>query len=197
MTAPPTRGQVAQPAQSIDPTESNKVGRIDTTPLLSLSRSRRTFSEGGRIPKSDGRSQLFQVPYPLARDMICRFSMARRMLFLLRVTDNKDKWWNMTTLTIKLPTDPIATPCKLCGRGTPATSGPNLYLSDDRELVCQECGRKHAPALAALLELAHVAQRVGRINRHTLVPAFHELLELARAAENYSDTSVQVLSRAS
>jgi hypothetical protein len=103
----------------------------------------------------------------------------------------------MTLLTIKLPTDQAATPCKLCGRGTFPAAGPNLCLSDEREVVCQECGRKHAPALAALLDLARVAQRVGRINRHTLVPSFHELLELARAAEDYSHSSVQSFRRAS
>jgi hypothetical protein len=55
--------------------------------------------------------------------------------------------------------------------------------------VCSECGKKHAPTLAALVDLAGVAERVGRIGRHTLVPPLGALLELARAAENYSTNS--------
>ena len=51
-----------------------------------------------------------------------------------------------------------------------------------------KCGRKHAPSLVALLDLAHVAERVGRIGRHTLVPPLDALLALARAAEEYTHT---------
>jgi hypothetical protein len=54
--------------------------------------------------------------------------------------------------------------------------------------VCRDCGKSHAPALAALLDLAHVADRVGRIGRHMLVPPLDALLDLARAAENYNDS---------
>ena len=39
----------------------------------------------------------------------------------------------------------------------------------------------------ALLDLACVAERVGRIGRHTLVPSMAVLLELARAAETYAE----------
>jgi len=53
-------------------------------------------------------------------------------------------------------------------------------------VVCRSCGKKHAPSLAALLDLERVAQRVGRIRRHTLVPPFEALLDLARAAEVYT-----------
>jgi hypothetical protein len=41
------------------------------------------------------------------------------------------------------------------------------------------------------VELAHVADRVGRIGRHTLVPPLDALLDLARAAENYNDCRVK------
>jgi hypothetical protein len=57
---------------------------------------------------------------------------------------------------------------------------------EDFSPVCHDCARQHAPALAALLELARVAERVGHIGRHTLVPPLGTLLDLARAAENYT-----------
>ncbi len=52
--------------------------------------------------------------------------------------------------------------------------------------MCRECGKKEAPHLEALLLLAQVAERVGRIKRHTLVPPLEALLELAGAAEEYA-----------
>ena len=45
------------------------------------------------------------------------------------------------------------------------------------------------PATDLMLDLAHVAQRVGHIARHTLVPSLKDLLDLARAAENYNHTT--------
>jgi hypothetical protein len=44
-----------------------------------------------------------------------------------------------------------------------------------------------APELTALIDLAAVAERVGRIGRHTLVPPMAALLDLARAAEQFAD----------
>jgi hypothetical protein len=38
----------------------------------------------------------------------------------------------------------------------------------------------------ALIDLAFTAQRVGRIGHHTLVPPMTALLDLARAAEDYT-----------
>ena len=69
-------------------------------------------------------------------------------------------------------------------------------LADSLEAVCQECGKKHAPSLAALVHLAHVAERVGRKGRQTLVPSFGALLDLAHAAENYSSAQPQTGKRA-
>jgi hypothetical protein len=43
--------------------------------------------------------------------------------------------------------------------------------------------------MAALVELAHAAVRVGRCSRHMLTPPLESLLDLARAAENYSDST--------
>jgi hypothetical protein len=47
------------------------------------------------------------------------------------------------------------------------------------------------------VDLARVAERVGRINRHTLVPSLGALLDLARAAENYSHSALVPFRQAS
>jgi hypothetical protein len=44
--------------------------------------------------------------------------------------------------------------------------------------------------LAALVHLAKEAERVARIGRHTVFPPLAALLELARAAETYHQSSV-------
>jgi hypothetical protein len=96
----------------------------------------------------------------------------------------------MAQLTIKFVPGDAADACALCGKDLPAESGPHLVLDEgSEEAVCRDCGRLHAPPLAALLDLACVAERVGRIGRHTLVPPLHALLDLARAAENYHDAA--------
>jgi hypothetical protein len=102
----------------------------------------------------------------------------------------------MSHLTIKLPSHSVVHTCGLCGRMADS-SGPSLFLPDGHDTVCLDCGKQHAPELAALVDLARVAKRVGRINRHTLVPSFNELLDLARAAENYTHSSLPALRRAS
>ena len=93
----------------------------------------------------------------------------------------------MAELTIALQEATLTNGCALCGARASAGAGPHLVLVDGREGVCRECGRRHAPGLVALLDLAQVARRVGRIGRHTLVPPLHALLDLARAAEHYTE----------
>ena len=44
-------------------------------------------------------------------------------------------------------------PCAICGNRTDPEVGPELFLQGTEALVCYDCGRKHAPALAALLDL--------------------------------------------
>jgi hypothetical protein len=56
--------------------------------------------------------------------------------------------------------------------------------------VCQNCGRKHAPSLAALVGLADAAERVGRMGRHTVFPPLTALLDLASAAEKYASAAL-------
>jgi hypothetical protein len=81
--------------------------------------------------------------------------------------------------------------CSLCGGQTLAGDGPRLFRANGRDAVCRDCGKEHAPSLAALLDLACIAERVGRIGRHTLVPPLTALLDLARAAEDYTFTTPQ------
>jgi hypothetical protein len=94
----------------------------------------------------------------------------------------------MMDLVIQFKPSAPNSPCTLCGDRTSET-GPQLYRADRKDLVCRACGKKHAPSLAALLELACTAERVGRIGRHTLVPPLTALLDLARAAEDYSQST--------
>jgi hypothetical protein len=86
--------------------------------------------------------------------------------------------------------------CGLCGKAAKYAVGPRLFLSDTGDVVCRDCGQRHAPALAALLDLASVAERVGHVGRHTLVPPMAALLDLARAAERYSDNRPRALRNA-
>ena len=95
----------------------------------------------------------------------------------------------MAHLTIKLGHGATNDGCVLCGNKVGLAGGPRLFLDDSSEAVCRECGKKHAPSLAALLDLAWVAERVGRIGRHTLVPPLGALLDLARAAEDYLESA--------
>jgi hypothetical protein len=92
----------------------------------------------------------------------------------------------MVRMSIKLVPAEGKDTCGLCGKETSGDSGPRLYLVDREVGVCQGCGQQHAPSLVALLTLAKVAKRVGTIGRHTVVPPMEALLDLARAAENFS-----------
>ncbi len=105
----------------------------------------------------------------------------------------------MENLTIHLLTEPVTDDCALCGESTLTEAGPYLSRVDSAEPVCRACGRRHAPHLMSLVDLGHVAQRVGRTCGHTLVPPMEALLALARAAEDfhYSAPAGKRLKRAS
>jgi hypothetical protein len=81
--------------------------------------------------------------------------------------------------------------CGLCGRPTTAPAGTQLCLPNS-DLACKDCGRKHAPSLAALVHLASEAERVARIGRHTVFPPLTALLDLARAAEAYHQSAASL-----
>jgi hypothetical protein len=76
------------------------------------------------------------------------------------------------------------------------SSGLGLFLGDSLDRVCRNCGQERTPQLVALLDLAHVAERVGTVRRYLLVPPMESLLDLARAAEEYSTSAPKALKRA-
>ena len=48
--------------------------------------------------------------------------------------------------------------CAICSKVIEADVGPQLFLAESRELICDECADTEAPELAALLRLAESAQ---------------------------------------
>jgi hypothetical protein len=61
-------------------------------------------------------------------------------------------------LAIKLNGEATEYECAVCGDARTSAEGPELFLADTWDLVCDECGRRHAPLLAALLDLAGAAE---------------------------------------
>ena len=100
----------------------------------------------------------------------------------------------MNSLTIKFLPEADNPWCIECGQRILAAAGPHLFQHDDP--ICRECGKKQAPHLVALIDLAHVAGRVGKVSRHTLVPPMEALLALARAAEDFTHSSPRTLKKA-
>lgn len=94
----------------------------------------------------------------------------------------------MIPMLIQCSEDTVCETCALCGESVEADEGPQLFVADSLEIVCRDCGRQHAPPLAALLDLAQQAQRTGRIRRHAVFPPLTSLLDLARAAEDFAHT---------
>lgn len=91
----------------------------------------------------------------------------------------------MERFTIKVSDEGDNCCCGLCGEFMGSTPGPRLHL-DSGDTVCRRCGKRHAPHLMALVDLAQVAERVGQSCRHLLVPPMEVLLALASAAEDYT-----------
>lgn len=90
--------------------------------------------------------------------------------------------------TIRLVDEVTETCCAKCGKLFRGASLA-LYAEENDRPVCRSCGKKVAPAMTALLDLAQTAQRVGKSCRHLLTPPMESLLDLAHAAENYSTTA--------
>src|SRR5438105_4585038 len=95
----------------------------------------------------------------------------------------------MSPLVLRYSPDAAASPCGLCGKPVTLAEGLQLFHADEKRPVCQSCGLRAAPALAALVGLACAAARVGKIGQHTVSPPLSALLELARAAENYAGSA--------
>jgi hypothetical protein len=92
----------------------------------------------------------------------------------------------MTQLSLRCKSSSPIEPCGLCGRETDLAPGYQLAVVETGAPVCLDCGRRHAPALAALVHLASAAERVGKIGQHTVFPPLAVLLDLASAAEKYT-----------
>ena len=101
----------------------------------------------------------------------------------------------MYHLTIAVDKADTTESCALCGKRSLKKSGLTLCLEHDRH-VCRDCGKRLAPSLVALVDLACTAQRVGKIGRHTLVPPLEALLDLARMAEEFLSSSPQDMRKA-
>jgi hypothetical protein len=92
----------------------------------------------------------------------------------------------MIQLLMRYSPNVVSEPCALCGQTTTIPAGTQLVLADTQQPVCDSCGKRHDPALAALVALADEAERVGKIGRHTVVPPYTALLNLAQAADNFA-----------
>ena len=95
----------------------------------------------------------------------------------------------MTQFLLEYKADATNEPCGSCGQLLTASAGNQLVVAGTSAPVCSECGRKHAPALAALVDLADAATRIGRIGRHSVFPPLTALLDLACAAEKYAQSA--------
>ena len=78
--------------------------------------------------------------------------------------------------------------CPICGLSHQGRNGLGLFAEDQNQPLCRSCGKKLAPTMVALLDLAQTAARVGRGCRRLLTPPMESLLDLARAAEDYSSS---------
>jgi hypothetical protein len=98
----------------------------------------------------------------------------------------------MECYTIRLVENKEETCCPKCGKRNPGRGGLGVFTEEHDQPVCRSCGKKWAPAMIALLDLAHAAERIGKSCRHLLTPPMESLLDLAQAAETYTHTSPKV-----
>src|SRR5205085_147515 len=92
----------------------------------------------------------------------------------------------MSHLVLQYCVECIEGACALCKGVAILKPGLQLYHAESTGPVCAKCGRRAAPELTALQNLARTAEHVGRINNHMITPPLTVLLELARAAEQFS-----------
>jgi hypothetical protein len=97
----------------------------------------------------------------------------------------------MTAIILQCQEKALEGVCILCASTLALPAGNQLFLAGTTDPVCLDCGHKHAPALAALVNLAQTAERVGRIGRHSVFPPLTALLDLASAAEKYTSAADQ------
>src|SRR6516165_2218924 len=96
---------------------------------------------GGRVPGSTWAAKADAPPCPQAG-------------YPVRILRSNKGRFLMANLVIQLHGDVAHDPCALCGRHTVSGERPQLVLADTLDVVCRDCGRKHDPSLASLLDLA-------------------------------------------
>jgi hypothetical protein len=94
----------------------------------------------------------------------------------------------MLQLALQCRDDSSSEVCALCAKSIEFPAGHQLRTIGNLDPVCPDCAGKHAPSLAALVNLARTAERVSRMGRHSVFPPFSALLDLASAAEKYTGT---------
>ncbi len=92
----------------------------------------------------------------------------------------------MQRFAIQYTDESLESCCPACGTRSSVKKGPRLFPVDSPMPICRDCGKRLAPNLVALIDLAQVADKVARKGRHMLTPSMESLLDLARAAEDYS-----------
>jgi len=95
----------------------------------------------------------------------------------------------MSRFGIRLSAYTTEIPCSLCGKPAAHAAGLQICLAGNSAAVCQDCSRVRAPRLAKLVQLAQVAERVGKISRYNVAPPLAALLDLAGAAEAYASAA--------
>ena len=88
----------------------------------------------------------------------------------------------MNRFVIKILDEPRNARCPLCDQPGLQKKGPHLFLGEGDEPLCRPCAKRLAPTLLALVDLAQVADKLGRQCRHLLTPPMETMLELSRAA---------------
>jgi hypothetical protein len=92
----------------------------------------------------------------------------------------------MECYTIRIVEESGCRCCPQCGQDHQGRRGLGLFAANHDQPVCRSCGKKGAPTMVALLDLAQTAERVGKTCRVLLTPPMESLLDLAHAAEAYT-----------
>ena len=98
----------------------------------------------------------------------------------------------MDHIAVKFVNSPQSSCCPRCGETSLYKKGLHLFEGEMDAPLCRGCGKRLAPNLLSLTDLAHVADRAARQSRHLLTPSMETLLALARAAENYACAAPEI-----
>lgn len=102
----------------------------------------------------------------------------------------------MPELVIRLNENPISNVCPLCDTETNPNIGAELFLADTEQIVCLECGSKHAPILAGLLTFADLS-RLFQTAEEMFGSTWEKKLDFKRIPMNsFGIEKVEVISNA-